>query len=154
MEYQIVRRGLTGHIQPFPLGTADQLHRFLGGHMADMVGTACLLYQRQIPFHLLPLAGGGIASVSVCLCIGTIVDITALNEALVLTVGHNQFAQCLRPPHGLLHFFRVLHPFSIIRESHHMGGHLLQCGQRFPLLSHGNGAIGIGMNHAVPGNGL
>ena len=46
MEYQIVWRGLTGHIQPFPLGTADQLHRFLGGYMTDVVGTACLPYQR------------------------------------------------------------------------------------------------------------
>ena len=78
--------------------------------MADVVGAACLLHQRQVPLHLLPLAGGGVTPVAVGPGIGPVVNVAAAHQALVLAVGHDEFAQGLGPAHGLPHPLRVLNP--------------------------------------------
>ena len=84
--------------------------------------------------------------------IGPVVNVAAAHQALVLAMGHDEFAQGLGPAHGLLHVLGVLDPPAVVGESHHIGGQPLQIGQVLPLLPYGDGAVGIDMDHAVPLN--
>ena len=123
VQQQVVGAGLAGDVQALGFGLADQVHALLGGDVADMIATARLPHQLQIPLNGPPLALGADAPVAMGLGIGTVMDIAAPQEGIVLAVGHDQLAQALGLHHGAAHHVAVLNAFSVIGEGHHIGGH-------------------------------
>ena len=103
IHYQVVGAGFAGDVQSLGLGLADQLHAFLGGDVADVVGNSGLCHQLQVPGNLTPLAFGADAPVIVGLGVAAVVNVAAPEQGVVLAVGHNELAQSLGPKHGLLH---------------------------------------------------
>ena len=65
-------------------------------------------------------------------------------------MGHDELAQGLGSVHGLLHLGRVLNPLAVVGKGHHLAGQPLQVRQGLPLLSHGDGPVGMDVDHRVP----
>ena len=91
--------------------------------MTDVVGTSRFFYQRQIALYLLPFAGRGVSPVAMGLGVSAVVDVPAVDQALVFAMSYDELAQCLGPQHGFFHHFWLLYTFSIVRESDDIGGY-------------------------------
>ena len=79
-----MRTRFAGHIHAARLCFSDELHAFLGGDVADVVGTAGFLHQLQISCNLGPFALGADAPMAVFLCIFAVVDISAPEQFIDL----------------------------------------------------------------------
>ena len=148
--HQIVGAGLAGDGQALGLGGPDEGHGLLGGDVAHMVAAAGLSDQPDVPFHLFPLAGGGVAGQVVPPGEVSVVDGPALcQQALVLAVGHDGLVQRFGKGHGGAHHLLGLDAPSVVGEACHIGGHGRQVCQCLALLTAGDGTIGIHMDFGV-----
>ena len=86
--------------------------------------------------------------------VSAVVDIAAVQQAVVLAMRHNQLAQRLGALHGLPHPVRVLDALAVIGESHYIGGHGFQIRQRLPLFPLRNRAVGQDPHHRVLFDGI
>ena len=119
-EGQVVGRGLAAHIQALGLGRADEGHALFRGDVADVVGAAGLPYQGEVPLHLAPLALGGDARVAMGGGVGPGVDISPMEQALVLAVGGDELAQTFGLQHGLTHPAVGLDALAVVGEGAHI----------------------------------
>ena len=153
-EQQVVGSRLAAHIQPLALGPADQRHALGGGHMADVVGAACLPYQTEIPLYLTPLALPADAPVSMGAGVGPVVDVAAAQQRLVLAVGHDHLPQTAGLFHGLTHPALALHALAVIGKGDHPPRHGLHVGQLLPPLAPGDGSVRVHGDEGGAGDGL
>ena len=147
---QIVGSGLAGNIQALDLGLADQIHTLFGRNVADMIGAAGLLHQFQIPGDGAPFAFGADAPVAVLTGIIAVMDIAAVQEGIVLTVGHDEFVQCLGLEHSLLHFLPALDTLAVVGKGYYIGCHSFHIRKLFAFFLAGDGAVRVNADHAVP----
>ena len=146
VQHQIVGGGLAADVQALPFCLPDQSHALLRGYVADVVGAASLPDQLQVPPDLAPFALGADPRVAVGFCVGSVVDIAAAEQAIVLAVGGDQLPEALRLRHGRPHHFIVLHAPSVVGEGDHPGRQLFQIGQSLSPLAQGDGAVGIDLH--------
>ena len=78
-----------------------------------------------------------------------IVDVAAVQEGIVLAVGHDDFLQLLSLDHCGFHQLPALDAPAVVGKGHHIGRHALQVCQLFALFTHGDGAVGEDADHAV-----
>ena len=57
--------------------------------------------------------------------IGTVMDVAAPQEGIVLAVGHDQLAEALGLQHGAAHHITILNALSVVGEGHRVGGHCI-----------------------------
>ena len=146
VHHQIVGAGLAGHVQSLGLGLADERHAFLGGDVADVVGTAGFFYQLQIPGNLPPFAFGADAPMAMGFGIITVVDVPAPQERVDLAVGDNGLPEGFCTEHGLPHQVVTLHAPAVVGKPHYVGRHALQVGKRFALFADCDGTVGVDVN--------
>ena len=115
-----------------------------------MVGTAGLLRQAEIPGNGAPLALGADAPVATGPGVGPVVDVAAVEEAVVLAVGGDDLAQALGFLHGRTHHVLALDAPAVVGEARHIGGHGGQIRQGLALLAPGDGPVGGDVDHRVP----
>ena len=82
------------------------------------------------------------------------VDIAAAQKTVVLAVGDDQFPQGIGLPHGRFHHAGILHAPAVIGEGDHLGGQSFHIGKNLPLLSFGNGGVGVDGNAGTLLNSL
>ena len=121
VQQQVVGSRLAGDIQPLRLCLAEQGDALLGGDVADVIGAARLPHQLQIALDLPPLALRADAPVSVGTGVGTVVDIAAPQEAVVLAVRHDELAEAFRRLHGAAHHAVALDASAVVGEGDHIG---------------------------------
>ena len=149
---QIVGTGFTGDPKAPFFRLPHQLHRFLGGDMADMILTAGFLAKGDVPLYLLPLAGGVDTHMVMESGIFAFMDAAAgLELPLVLAVRHDRDPQCRRPLHGLAHGLLLLDALSVVGKAHHVVPKLLHIGKRSSAaLILCDGSIRIHMHRRIP----
>ena len=113
-EQQIMRRRFAAHTHAAGLRTPYQLDALLGRDVADVILATGLFGQRDVAFHLLPLALGADALVPVRTAVFAVVDIAAPQQVVHLAVGHDRPAGFCRPAHRLLHQFVGLHAAAVV----------------------------------------
>ena len=120
-EQQIMRRRFAAHTHAAGLRTPYQLDALLGRDVADVILATGLFGQRDVAFHLLPLALGADTLVPVRTAVFAVVDIAAPQQVVHLAVGHDRPASFCRPAHRLLHQFVGLHAAAVVREADNIG---------------------------------
>ena len=138
---QVVRRGFAGDIHASCLGFGDNFHAFLRGNVADVVFTACLFCQLQIPLYRFPFAFGGNPLMPVSLRIISVMNIAAVSQSQILAMRCNKKVMVLCSFHCLLHQVGVVQPHTIIAETDDKRRHLFKL-RKFPaLLTHRNCSV-------------
>ena len=107
-------RGLAGDVDAAGLGLADELDTLPAGDMADMVAAARLGGKLQVPGDGAPFALAANALVPMSLGVSAVVNIAAVEQAVVLAVGGDELAQVLGPQHRLPHHRPVLHATAVV----------------------------------------
>ena len=79
-------------------------------------------------------------------------DVATPKKAVVLAVGGDDLVERPGFPHGAAHHLRRLDALSVIGKGDDSGRKALQVRQRLPLLSPGDGAVGVDGNDGGPVN--
>ena len=152
VEQQVVRRGLAADVHPAGLGLTDKGDALFRGDVADMVGAAGLLRELEVPGDLSPLALGADAPVAVGGGVGTVMDVAAAQETVVLAVGDDQFPERFGAQHGLAHPRVGLHAVPVVREGDDAGREPLEIRERLPLLPDRDRAVGVDADAGAAGD--
>ena len=115
--------GFAGHVQALGFRLADQINAFFRGNVADVVAASRLPHQLQVPLDLTPLAFGADSPVTVGFGVGSVVDVAAVKQGIVLTVGHDGLSQRLGCQHGSFHHIRRLNAPPVIGKAWRKGSH-------------------------------
>ena len=142
--------GLAGDVHAPGLGPADQVHALLCGDVADVVGAAAFLCERQVPFYLAPLALRADALVAVEAGVFTVVDVAAAQQGVVLAVGGKDAVLRGNEFHCLAHNVFILHAAAIVREGHAAALEGLHVHHLKALAAHGDGGVRPHVDDCVP----
>ena len=140
-----------GDLQPFRLGLPHQVHGFFRADVTDVIPAAGLPDQFDVPLHLSVFTGGGNPLPALAFRIRPFVNVSAVFQAVVLGMGHDQGLDKPGLSHGLTHDFIRLDPDAVIAEGH--GSRLLQASHIHDGLSlfvPGDGGVGFGPHHRIP----
>ena len=116
VQHQVVRCRLAGDVDAICLGTPDQPDALAGGDVADMVGTARFAAQLNIARNGAVLAFGAYPAMSVGAGVPAVMNIPAVQEAVVLAVRGDHLAQPRRLAHDRPHHVRALHAPAVVRK--------------------------------------
>ena len=109
-----------------------------------MVGTAGLLRQAKIPGNGAPLALGADAPVAVGFGVGPVVDVAAVEEAVVLAVGGDDLAQSLASSIASRIMSSLWTPRPSSEKARHIGRKLGKVtASCLALLAPGDGPVGV-----------
>ena len=75
-----------------------------------------------------------------------VVNVAAVEQAVVLTMGDDHLAQPFGLQHRLPHPLFALHTSSVVGEGDAVGSHIRQIRQALPFLLHGDGAVGVNVD--------
>ena len=153
-QHEVVRRGLAGDVQPLRLRPADKRHALLGGHVAHMIGAACLAHQLEIALQLPPLALTADALVPVGAGIRTVVDIAAVQEGVVLAVRGNDLAEACRLAHRGAHHIRILHAAAVVGKAGDVRRELLHVRKLPAAAVRGDRAVGRHVDDRIRADAL
>ena len=122
--------------------------------MADMIGTSGFHSKAQITLNLPPFAFRADASMVMCCRILSVMNVAAVKQTIVFTMGNNHLSECLRTFHSLSHHTFRLYAVSVIRESNDSGSQCFHIDKLLSLLFHCNGCIGSDVDYGIPLNQL
>ena len=142
-EKQVVRGRLATHAQAPGLGATYQFDALTGRHMADMVLAAGLFRERDVTFHLPPLAFRTDALMPVLTAVLPVVDIAAPQQVVDLAVRHDRLPDLRSTAHRLFHQAVRLHAAAIVRKADDLGRQRREIDQTAAAaLPHRDAAVG------------
>ena len=149
-ECEIVRTRLAGDVNPVTLRPPYQLDALLCRYMADMIPTAGLLGELQIPFYLPVLAFRGYSPVTVHPRVGSVMYVSAVKKRIYLAVRGYYFPEALSLYHRAAHHILALHSPAVVRKSADVFGNAVHVGKLLALFAHSYRAVGQHPHHSVP----
>ena len=148
-QHEVVRCGLAGDVQPLRLRPADKRHALLGGHVAHMIGAACLAHQLEIALQLPPLTLAADALVPVGAGIRAVVDVTTAKQGVVLAVRGKDLAEMSALGHRLAHHALGLHAAPVVGKGDDVWCHARKVCKPLALFADRDRPIGMDMNEGV-----
>ena len=110
--------------------------------MAHVIAAAGFPGQFQIPFYLAPFTLGTNALVTMLLAVAAVVDVTSVQERIVLAVSGQNDVLAGGGLHGPAHHFFTLHAAAVVGESYASALQGLEIYQFLAFPAHGDGAVG------------
>ena len=155
VEEQIMRRGLTGHGDPVGFGVPDELYALFGGNMAYMQPASGLCTQTYIPLYLAPFALRADTPMTMLAGVLAVVDISAAQQTVHLTMLDDHTVHRRNPPHRLAHQPLVLDTSAVIRETRYVRAQFLYINEfTLAFLAEGDTCVRMDANVAVTRNNV